>query len=71
MTEADIFNTVWPYILAYVAGHGGGLLLTKIRAKVHDVRLIVDAVDNAMTNPSVTEAQAQATWAVAKDLLTK
>jgi hypothetical protein len=71
MSPIDVFNVVYPYMLAYIAGHGGSILLDKIKSRLHAVRKIVDIMDNAMTDSNVSEADAQATWKITKSLLTK
>ena len=67
MTDtAAVFNILWPYVVTYIAGHGGSILLQKIQSKLHGFRELVDIMDNAMTNNSVSEADAQATWKLVK-----
>lgn len=68
-TALDVLNTVYPYALAYIAGHGGSIILQKIKSRVHGLRLLVDTFDDAMTNPTITEAQAQQSWKLLKNKL--
>lgn len=72
MTETsalDVLNAAWPYVLTYVAGHGGSIILQKIKSRVHGLRVLVDTFDDAMTNPTITEAQAQTAWKLLKNKL--
>lgn len=70
MTDiVSLFNTIFPYALSYIAGHGGGLLIQKLRSKMHGFRELVDIMDNAMTNDQVSEADAQATWRIVRNRL--
>lgn len=69
ITPIDVFNNVYPYIIGYVGGHGGAILLAKVQNAVHATRKLVDTMDDAMTNKNITEEQAQATWQIIKPLL--
>lgn len=69
ITPVQIFNDVYPYIIGYVSGHGGAIILSKVTNIIHSTRKLVDVMDDAMTNKNITEEQAQATWAILKPLL--
>ncbi len=67
----DIFNLSYPYALGIIAGHGGTRIILLIQKKIHLLRLIVDQVDNFMTDPKITEDQAQQQWSNLKLLVGK
>jgi len=64
LIEIDI-----PQVLAFVGGAVAAYLIVK--RKLHDLRLLIDAADDAATDDTVTEAEFQAIWAAVKALIRK
>ena len=71
VTTWQLIQTAYPYVLSYIAGHGGSILLSKIKLYVHRTRQTIDLIDSALNDPNVTDAQFKAIWDSSKQLLSK
>lgn len=63
--DANTIEFIVTFIIGILTKHGYG----KWIAKVHQARVIIDTLDNAVTNANVTDAQFSTMWSQAKNLV--